>query len=68
MADRFDLEQQILECWKVTSDINLFYESMEGMDEDRRMNYLLGLKEMYELKFNKMWDIFEQLVRDKQFV
>ena len=68
MADRFDLEQQILECWKVTSDIDLFYESMEDMDEDRRMNYLLGLKEMYELRFNKLWDIFEQLVHDKKIV
>ena len=26
MTDRFDLEQQILECWRVTDDIKLFAE------------------------------------------
>jgi len=66
--DRFDLEQQILDCWKVTDDIDLFYYGMETMDEDRQMNFLLGFREMYELKFNRLWETFEQLVQDKKIV
>ena len=64
--DRFDLEQGIMDTWKVTDDIQLFYDNMENMDEDRRMNYMLGLMEMYSLKFDKLWTIFEQLVQDKK--
>jgi hypothetical protein len=64
--DRFDLEQGILDCWKVTDDISLLYDNLDSMDDDRRMNYMLGLMEMYTLKFEKVWGIFEQLVQDKK--
>lgn len=66
--DRFDLEQGIMDCWKVTDDIKLLYDNLENMDEDRRMNYMLGLMEMYGLKFEKLWNIFEQLIQDKKIV
>lgn len=68
MADRFDLEQQILECWKVIEDIELLYENLESMDDDERVNYLLGLQSMYKLKFNRVWTTFEQLVNDKKII
>ena len=64
--DRFDLEQGIMDCWKVTDDICLLYDNLDNMDDDRRMNYMLGLMEMYTLKFDKLWGIFEQLVQDKK--
>lgn len=64
--DRFDLEQGIMDCWKVTDDISLLYDNLDNMDDDRRMNYMLGLMEMYTLKFDKLWGIFEQLVQDKK--
>ena len=66
--DRFDLEQGIMDCWKVTDDIKLLYDDLDNMDEDRRMNYMLGLMEMYGLKFDKLWNIFEQLIQDKKIV
>ena len=66
--DRFDLEQGIMDCWKVTDDIKLLYDNLENMDEDRRMNYMLGLMEMYGLKFEKLWNVFEQLIQDKKII
>ena len=68
MADRFDLEQQILECWKVIEDIELLYENLASMDHHKRMNYLLGLQSMYKFKFNRVWATFEQLVNDKKII
>jgi hypothetical protein len=61
MSDRFDFEQQIQKCWMVTDDI---YELSEAILEhelttDQITNILFGMKEMYELKFNKLWDLFE---------
>jgi hypothetical protein len=63
--DRFDLEQEIMECWNVTRDLQNFY-NCEVLTEDEQQNYLLGLIAIYEVKFNKLWDTFETLVRDRQ--
>ena len=64
--DRFDLEQEIMECWRVTKDIQDFYYAQERLDQDEQMNYLLGLEQMYEVKFEKLWNTFEQCIRNKQ--
>ena len=66
MSDRFDLEQQILECWRVTDDINILYDRQEYMSKDEQMNYLLGLNSLYKHKFEILWSTFEQLVHDKK--
>ena len=67
MSDRFDLEQQILDCWKVTDDIQLAFElSMDKNDPDQMANLLLGLKTLYDLKFNKMWDTFEKCIHNRE--
>lgn len=63
---RFDLEQEILECWRVTKDIQDFYHAQETLDEDQQMNYLLGLEMLYEVKFEKLWKTFEQCVKNAE--
>ena len=75
MSDRFDFEQQIQKCWMVTDDIREvtdFIAEYPSADftKDRAINALVGLSELYELKFNKLWDLFESvhmnLVRDEK--
>ena len=70
MADRFDLEQNIMRCWNVTEDIDLLYENVMDrspeMTTDDIANALLGMKQLYEMKFEKLWANFEQLVHDKK--
>lgn len=61
MIDRFDLEQQILECWKITDDIPMM-ESQGANTAD-----MTSLACVYEYKFKKLWEIFEQMVETKQF-
>jgi hypothetical protein len=53
--DRFDLEQDILECWKVTNDIKLFEE--QGGD-------LNVLSKYYDQKFDRLWNTFEMLIKE----
>lgn len=64
MSDRFDLEQQILECWKVTDDIRTVMEhgSIEDRDQD-----LSALARLTDIRFEKLWYIFEQMCASKQF-
>lgn len=67
-ADRFDLEQNILKCWNVTDDIYILYENvMEGdLSQDDLANALLGLHQMYELKFDRLFTNFEKLIKEKK--
>jgi len=59
--DRFDFEQQIMDCWRITDDIRDASEGLlEGdLNTDETANILIGLRQLYELKFNKLWDMFE---------
>jgi hypothetical protein len=78
MNDRFDFEQQIQKCWMVTDDIEEVSEAIaEGkyvryQETDMLCNTLNGLSSMYNLKFNKLWDLFEDvhmnLVRENKML
>lgn len=71
MSDKiFDLEQQIMQCWNVVDDIDMLYEYFgdneffKGMDPkhvDEIMNCMLGLKKLYQVKFEKTWHTFEDV-------
>ena len=67
-TDRFDLEQNILKTWNVTEDIYLLYENVmeKEMTTDEIANTLLGIHQLYEMKFNKLWDNFETLIEEKK--
>lgn len=67
--DRFDLEQEILDCWNITTDLNDLYEYvMEvGNDRDIIANVLLGLKQMYDIKFDRTFRTFEESIRRGEF-
>ena len=65
--DRFDLEQEIMECWSITTDIeNLRIALDSSMTEDEVDNYLLGLRAIYEVKFTKLFDTFAKLIQTQQ--
>ena len=60
MSDRFDLEQQLLECWKLTDDIKLLAE------RDAPPTVFVALASVYEFKFEQLWQTFENLVKERQ--
>jgi len=73
MTDRFDLEQQIMNCWNIIEDIKLLDKNvLEGkieggeMTNDEISNYLLGLETIYDLKFTQLFDTFSTLVNSRK--
>ena len=58
--DRFDLEQEILECWKVTNDITMYVEQGVSVEEFKT------LAAYYERKFDRLWSTFENLVHERK--
>lgn len=61
--DRFDFEQCIMNAWNITDDLQLIYENLleNDMSSDEVANVILGLKNLYQMKFDKLWNGFESL-------
>ena len=65
---RFDLEQEIMSCWNITTDLDVVYQAEHLYDnQDKMQNVLLGLMSLYELKFAKLWNTFEECVYNREF-
>ena len=60
--DRFDLEQEILEAWRVTNDLELLTKENAVNDEN-----IKAVITLCELRFNRLWNTFEQLIREDKF-
>ena len=58
--DRFDLEQEILECWKVTADIQMYIDQGAAIEDFK------VLAEYYERKFNLLWNTFESMIHERK--
>ncbi len=51
----------IMDCWKVVDDINfLWVQIMDGpeMDNDEIVNILLGMQQIYNRKFDALFETF----------
>jgi len=63
--DRFDLEEQISACWGILEDLKMIVEPMETDNIDRKR--IEAVIELYDMKFNYLWNIFSELVETQQF-
>ena len=50
--DRFDLEQQILDCWQITQEIPMMESQGASASE------MSSLACVYEYKFKRLWATF----------
>lgn len=64
MKTRFDLEQEIFSVWNITYDLKLI-SNRPNIDAETKVN-LEALVTVYELKFNSLWSLFEELVKNKE--
>jgi hypothetical protein len=60
-VDRFDLEQQIMQCWNMVDDVKLFAE------QGAPSNEFAALATVYHRKFETLFDTFELMLRSGQF-
>jgi len=51
-----------LRCWEISQDLDLLAEQYENDDE--LSNKLLGLRNVYDMRFNKAWDTYGDLVAE----
>jgi hypothetical protein len=62
----FDLEQEIMKAWHVVDDIQLLNENVmeTDMSTDDIANALLGLESIYNMRFEKVFKMFEDLCKE----
>lgn len=68
MKNRFDFEQQIMSAWSIVDELKLLHEGVleRGLTSDQVSNILSGMTDLYQMKFEILFETFESLVRDKE--
>ncbi len=59
---RLELEEQIMDCWGVVSDVGLLLY-VEGGDKGAMVK---AIQTIYEMKFQKLFDTFEKLLEENE--
>lgn len=62
MSNRFDFEQEIMECWKVTNDLQMYIDQGASIEDTK------VLIDYYERKFDKLWNTFETLIHERKIL
>jgi hypothetical protein len=57
--DRFDLEQEIMQCWNVVEDLRILADRNPAIAED-----LKAVAHVYEMRFDNMFNTFEVLIKN----
>jgi hypothetical protein len=66
--NRFDLEEAMGEIAQTPNDIETIIYAIGDCPikhtEDELLNMLIGIKQLHETRYQKMWDIFEELIKN----
>jgi len=69
MKDYIDLETEIMNVGQIESDLeSLLYKAMDDPNpptEDELGNLLIGMIAMHRVRFDKMFSVFEECVKNK---
>ena len=66
--NRFDLEEDISNLNQIGEDIEtIIYaigDSANKYSEDQLLNMLIGIKQLHDTRYEKMWATFERLIKN----
>jgi hypothetical protein len=66
--NRFELEDAMSDLHQIGEDIEtIIYaigDSTIKHTEDQLLNMLIGMKQLHDTRYQKMWGIFEQLIKN----
>jgi hypothetical protein len=67
--NRFELEDAMSDLHQIGEDIEtIIYaigDSPVKHTEDQLLNMLIGMKQLHNTRYQKMWNIFEELIKHK---
>ena len=66
--DRFNLEETMSTMMQIDDDLDtMIYaigDASRKYTEDQLLNMLIGMKQLHATRYDKMWEVFEYLVRN----
>lgn len=65
-VDYLTLEQKIMAAWKTVDDIKTLYNVRDTLNEDQIDNALIGLEIFASMRFDELWQCFEQVLHNKR--
>jgi hypothetical protein len=67
MYKLFDLEEKIMNCWSILDDIDTALSIAErtNCNEDKVCNALIGIKTLYQTKFEILFESLEEVIGDR---
>lgn len=67
MIDLYELEPHIMDCWSVCNDLETVFRQIGDGDRDptpdEMMNTLMGMQQLYQWKFEKLFNKYEDALR-----
>jgi hypothetical protein len=65
MADMYDIESQIMSAWNIVDDLKVINEAIceQDLSIDQISNALLGLEQLYALKFERLFKTYEKVLK-----
>ena len=68
--NRFELDEAMSNLHQIGEDIEtIIYaigDSPIKHTEDQLLNMLIGIKQLHDTRYQKMWNIFEQLIKNQK--
>lgn len=64
--NRFELEQAIMSCWNTSDDIKILSESViedHAIEQDKIANTLIGIESLHNIRMERLFSIFEEMIR-----
>lgn len=65
MSKVYDLEQSIMTAWQIVDDLKILYDNSDGIDQDELQNALLGIIQVGDWKFDKLFKTYEEYLKDE---
>ena len=68
MTKMYDLEPMIMDCWHVCDDLQGVLRQVGDSEptEDELMNALIGIQQVYQWKFEQLFNKYEDVLCDRQ--
>ena len=70
MPKMYDLERPIMDCWNIINDLETVFKQVgdgESMPtEDELMNALMGMRQLYDWKFEQLFNLYEEVMRENR--
>jgi hypothetical protein len=68
MSKMDELEPMILDCWRVCNDLEVVFKEVGDGEptEDELMNALIGMQQLYQWKFEQLFNKYLEARYDKE--